>query len=127
MIGDRQRPSAAYVSSLSSIVTFKSLNIRDYIISKKHKKNLTINQSFAVDQPGNIFAQEFLPAPVYSLLLQRDFKHVRVRSGAICVRKLDWSDIVVVRSDFVQVTSDLTSWRMRIELCLPLRVTMSPK
>ena len=49
-IGDRPRPSAAGGTSLSFIVTLKSLSIRDYIVSRKRQiKNLTINKVFAVD------------------------------------------------------------------------------
>ena len=92
VIGDRQRPSAANGSSLLFIVTLKSLSIRDHIVSGKHKKkNLTINKVFAVDRPGKIFVHEFLSAAVY--------KHFCVEYGELCVRKLDGSVIVVMRSD----------------------------
>ena len=107
VIGDRQRPSATGGASLSFIVTLKSLSIRDHIISRKHQmKNLTINKVFAVDWPGEIFVHEFLPVAVYGCLrrtkvlaVQRGYKHVWVGSGEVCVRKLDGSDVVVIRSD----------------------------
>ena len=55
VVSDRQRPSADG-SLLPFIVTLKSLNIRDHIISKKRqKKNLSINRILAVDQTGSIF------------------------------------------------------------------------
>ena len=63
MIGDPQRRSAAAGSTLSFIVTLKSSGIRDHIISRKRAKgNLTVNQVFALDQPGSVFVREFLPS-----------------------------------------------------------------
>ena len=68
-IGDHQRPSAADGTSLSFIVTLKSLSIHNHIVSRDRQiKNLTINKVFAVDRPGKIFVREFLPAAVYGLL-----------------------------------------------------------
>ena len=59
-----------------------------------------------MDRPGKIFVRAFFPAAVYSLLhrtkvvaVRRGYKHVLARSGQVCVRKLDESDIVVIRSD----------------------------
>ena len=50
VIGDCQRPSAAGGTSLSFIITLKSLSIRDHIVSRKSQiKNLTINKVFAVN------------------------------------------------------------------------------
>ena len=59
-----------------------------------------------VNRPGTIFVREFLPAAVYSLLRRTKvvaawwgYKHVWIRSGEVCVRKLNGSDIVFIRSD----------------------------
>ena len=105
VFGDGQGPSVPDGTPLSYIVTLKSLRIRDYIVSRKHWiKDLVINKVFAVDRPGKIFVREVLPAAVYGLLrrtkvvaAQRGYKHVRIRSGEVCVRKLDGSDILVIR------------------------------
>ena len=105
-ISDRQRPSAANGTSLSFIITLESLSIRNHIISRKRQiKSLTINNVFAVDRPGKMYVHEFLPAADYGLFRrtkvvagQQAYKYTWVRSGEVCVRKSDGSDIVVIRS-----------------------------
>ena len=107
MIGDRQRPSAADGSFSSFIVTHKSLSIRDRIVFRESQiKNRTIKKVLAVDRLGKIFVREFLPAAVYGLLrrtkivaARRGYKPFWVRSGEVCVRRLDGSNIVLSRSD----------------------------
>ena len=64
--------------------------------------NFTINKVFVVDWPGKIFVREFLPAAVYGLLRRtKDLPRSNpdwVRSGEVYARKLDGSDVVVIRS-----------------------------
>ena len=106
-VGDRQRRPSVGGATVSFVVTLKSISVRDHVILRKRQKgNLTVRQVLALDQPGSIFVREFLPSEIYGLLRRtkavaaaRGFKYVWVRSGEICVRKLNGSDIVIVRSD----------------------------
>ena len=92
---------------MSFVVTLKSISVRDHVISKKREKgNSTVRQVLALDEPGSICVRSFLPSAIHSLLhrtktvaAQREFKYVWMRSGEICVRKLNESDIIRVRSD----------------------------
>ena len=89
------------------VVTLKSINIHDHVISQKGEKgNVTVKQILALDQPGSIFVREFLPSAIYGFLRRTKtvaakpgYKYVWVKPGENCVRKLNGSDIVVVRSD----------------------------
>ena len=106
-VGDRQRRSSVGGATVSFVVTLKSISLRDHVILRKRQKgNLTVRQVLALDQPGSIFVREFLPSEIYGLLRRtkavaaaRGFKYVWVRSGEICVRKLNGSDIIIVGSD----------------------------
>ena len=106
-VGDRQRRPSVGSATVSFVVTLKSISVRDHVILKKRQKgNLTVRQVLALDQPGSIFVREFLPSAIYGLLrrtkavaAERGFKYVWVRSGEICVGKLNGSDIIIVRSD----------------------------
>ena len=54
---------------VSSVVTLKSISVRDHVISKKREKgNLTVRKVLALDQPGNFFVREFLLSATYGLL-----------------------------------------------------------
>ena len=80
---------------------------------------LIFNQAFAVDQPGKILMWEFLLAAVHVDLLRRikagaarrGYKHGWVRSGEVCVRKLDGSDIAVIGSD---LDLEKLEWQKRL-------------
>ena len=103
-IGDRQRRPSVGSSTVSFVVTLKSISIRGHVIfNKRQKGNLTVRQVLSLDQPGSIFVREFLPSAIHGLLrrteavaAERRFKYVWVRSGEICVRKLNGSDIIIV-------------------------------
>ena len=107
VVSNRQRRSAVGISSMSFVVTLKSMSIRDPVICKNCEMgNCTIKQILALDQPSSIFVIEFLASSVYGLLRHKEavaanqrYKHVWVRSGEICILKLNGYDIIVVRSD----------------------------
>ena len=102
-VGDRQRRPSVGSATVSFVVTLKSISVRDHdVLKKRQKGNLTVRQV----QPGSIFVREFSPSAIYGLLrrtkavaAERGFKYVWVRSGEICVGKLNGSDIIIVRSD----------------------------
>ena len=112
-VGERRSTSPANTASKSLLVVLKSPRVRDFIMDKKREhKELTVREIFGLDQQGNVFVKEFLPASVYGLLRRTKavaahagFKYVWTRSGVICVRKTNGSPVILIKSeaDFVNL------------------------
>ncbi|KAI4483878.1 hypothetical protein M0802_013244 [Mischocyttarus mexicanus] len=103
----RQTALVASGSSTNSlVVSLKSVQVKDFIISRKReKRNLPISDVFDIRHSGNIFINELLPADKYNLLRRtkikakaNGFKYVWVRSGRIVVRHGDGSEVINVNS-----------------------------
>lgn len=95
------------IKSNSYIVMLKSVQVRDFIISKKRKKPvLKVSDVFADNTPGMIYVNEFLPPEQFSLLIRTKAKaaatscrYVWVKLGHIFVRREDGSPIMQINSD----------------------------
>lgn len=95
----------------SYIVSFKSHQVRNFVINSKRKlKNLQANAIFPAhvdpNYGGAIYINEFLPTETYRLLLQtkeeakqKRFKYVWVTNGRIFAKKDDVSDKFVISSE----------------------------
>lgn len=111
------KPSAASVShsaqtnrtesTSSLVVSLKSMQVRDYIISKKRvKRTLLAKDVFSRDIAATIYINELLPPLLYNLLIRTktkakslSYKYVWVKSGCIAVRRDDGAPITMIRSD----------------------------
>ena len=112
-VGERRSTLTANTASKSLLVVLKSPRVRDFIMDKKREhKELTVKEVFGLDQQGNVFVKEFLPASVYGLLRRTkavaahaEFKYVWTRSGVICVRKTNGSPVILIKTeaDFVNL------------------------
>ncbi|XP_046466560.1 uncharacterized protein [Neodiprion pinetum] len=111
--GERPHTSTTTQASLGTlIVSLKSSRVRDFIIQKRReKKELSINEVFALNRKGNIFINEFLPSATYNLLRRTKskaeelgYKFVWLKAGNIYVRRSEKTEIIQINAE-----SDLDS------------------